>query len=129
MPPPASALLASSYQHPNPDGPFRSLRQTITQEMVERGFEYATMTEHAISWAEDQDPFGHVMVQTYMHIFARCFNRLLESFQEHLKDEFHTFMSPQGIGPVTNNLTLRMKRVIKYPDLVRYFGNSKREEK
>ncbi|QLI69386.1 uncharacterized protein G6M90_00g066500 [Metarhizium brunneum] len=76
------------------------------------------MAEHALSWAEDQDPFGHVMSQAYPHINAKCFTRLLESFEESLKDKFPDFMGARGISAMTNRYTMAVKRVVKYPDTV-----------
>lgn len=111
-------LEASSYQHPDRDGPYARLRKTTIQAMTERGIEYDTLAEHTISWAEDQDPFGHVMAQAYPHVSAKCFVRLLESFQEQLKDKFNDFMAATGIGAMTNRYTLAIKRVVKYPDTV-----------
>lgn len=86
--------------------------------MLEQGIEYNLLTENPLSWADDQDPFGHVMTQAYAHYAGNCFMRLLESFQGQLRDKFSDFMSGSGIGPMTNNLTLKIKRVVKYPDLV-----------
>lgn len=113
-----SPLIASSYQHPERDGEFGALQQKTIQQMMERGIEYSTLAEHPVSWAEDQDPFGHVMAQAYAHISAKCFTRFLESFHEKLQDEFPKFMSGRGIGPMTNRYTMTIKTPIKYPDLV-----------
>ena len=114
----ASPLDASSYLHPGRDGEFGALRQKIIQQMMERGIEYSTLSEHPVTWAEDQDPFGHVMAQAYPHVYGKCFNRFLESFHEQLQDEFPRFMSGRGIGPMTNKYTFTIKTAIKYPDLV-----------
>ncbi|KAI9932545.1 hypothetical protein ASPWEDRAFT_730388 [Aspergillus wentii DTO 134E9] len=113
-----SALEASSYQHPASNGPWAQRRDETISKMLEQGLEYPTLAEHPIAWAEDQDPFGHVMTQTYPHINAKCFLRLLESFEEQLKDRFPDFMKARGIGIMSNRLVLSMKRVVKYPDLL-----------
>ncbi|KAG2421223.1 hypothetical protein HFD88_000839 [Aspergillus terreus] len=114
----ASPLDASSYLHPERHGEFGALRQKTIQQMTERGIEYSTLAEHPVSWADDQDPFGHVMTQAYAHVNGKCFNRFLESFHENLQDEFPRFMSGRGIGPMTNKLNLTIKTPIKYPDLL-----------
>ncbi|GES62056.1 hypothetical protein ATEIFO6365_0005003200 [Aspergillus terreus] len=114
----ASPLEASSYLHPERHVEFGALRQKTIQQMTERGIEYSTLAEHPVSWADDQDPFGHVMTQAYAHVNGKCFNRFLESFHEKLQDEFPRFMSGRGIGPMTNKLNLTIKTPIKYPDLL-----------
>lgn len=86
--------------------------------MMEQGIEYNTLSEKPLSWADDQDPFGHVMAQAYTHYSGNCFIRVLESFQVNLKDEFPRFMSGKAIGPMTNKLSLKIMRVVKYPDTV-----------
>lgn len=118
MAPNSSALDASSYRHPDRNGPYEPLREATILAMLERGIEYNTLSENLLSWADDQDPFGHVMAQAHAHYAGNCFVRLLESFQAHLKDNFSDFMSGHGIGPMTNQFTLKIKRVVKYPDLV-----------
>ena len=113
-----SALDASSYQHPIRGGPFEKLREATVLAMMEQGIEYNTLSENPLSWADDQDPFGHVMTQAYAHYSGNCFIRVLESFQANLKDEFPRFMSGKAIGPMTNKTSLKINRVVKYPDTV-----------
>ncbi|CAG8908464.1 unnamed protein product [Penicillium egyptiacum] len=118
MAPTFSPLDASSYQHPDRNGPYGPLREATVLAMLEQGIEYNALSENPISWADDQDPFGHVMAQAYVHYAGNCFVRLLESFQDLLKDEFSKFMSGRAIGPMTNQYTVKIKRVVKYPDLL-----------
>lgn len=89
--------------------------------MLEQGIEYNSLSENPVSWADDQDPFGHVKAQAHMNYVGISFIRLLESFEGHLKDEFPRFMSGRGIGPMTNQCLMKIKRVVKYPDLVSLF--------
>jgi hypothetical protein len=64
-------LAASSYlspysragapsTHPNTD-PYVELRSQALAKLEAMGFDSATMVERGVVWAEDQDPFGHVM--------------------------------------------------------------------
>jgi hypothetical protein len=118
MAPTFSPLDASSYRHPDRNGPYESLREATILAMLEQGIDYNSLSENPVSWADDQDPFGHVKAQAYIHYTGISFIRLLESFAGHLKDEFPTFMSGRGIGPMTNRCSMKIKRVVKYPDLV-----------
>ena len=121
MAPTFSPLDASSYRHPNRNGPYESLREATILAMLEQGIEYNSLSENPVSWADDQDPFGHVKAQAHMNYVGISFIRLLESFEGHLKDEFPRFMSGRGIGPMTNQCLMKIKRVVKYPDLVSLF--------
>ncbi|KAH8692075.1 hypothetical protein BGW36DRAFT_437919 [Talaromyces proteolyticus] len=85
-----SALEASSYQHPNLNGPFGVLRKETVQTMVERGLEYSSLAEHPLCMGGRSGP-----------IWA-CVSR---------------FMASRVIGPLTNRMTMKIKRVAKYPDL------------
>ncbi|KAJ6181228.1 hypothetical protein N7519_011689 [Penicillium mononematosum] len=118
MAPTFSPLDASSYRHPHRNGPYESLREATILAMLEQGIEYNTLSENPVSWADDQDPFGHVMAQSYMHYAGNSFIRLLESFEGHLKDEFPRFMSGRGIGAMSKQCSMKAKRVVKYPDLL-----------
>lgn len=119
MPQFKTALEASSYFHPDRGEVFHQQTQETIHEILEQGYEYPTLTQHNVSWAEDQDPFGHVMWQAYGHISAQCFNRVIESFQEPLGDKFQEFMTARGISAMSRRITMDVKRVVKYPDLVR----------
>ena len=113
-----TALDASSYQHPDRKGPYSQPRQEMIQQILERGYEYSSLSEHPVAWAEDQDPSGHVMFQAYFHITSRCFIRVWETFEEQLKERFAGFMNGGGIGAVSKSYNVSVKRVAKYPDLV-----------
>ncbi|KAI9038736.1 uncharacterized protein KD926_010471 [Aspergillus affinis] len=71
-----------------------------------------------VAWAEDQDPFGHVMWQAYGHITGQCFNRIVESFHKHLGDKFQEFMAASGINAMSRRITMDVRRVVEYPDLL-----------
>ncbi|PLB43822.1 hypothetical protein P170DRAFT_514137 [Aspergillus steynii IBT 23096] len=118
MPQFKTALEASSYFHPNQCEAFHQQVQETIRKMLEQGYEYPTLTQYSVAWAEDQDPFGHVMWQAYGHICAQCFNRVVESFQEHLGDKFQDFMTARGISAMSTRITMDVKRVVKYPDLL-----------
>ncbi|KAI1370800.1 hypothetical protein F4677DRAFT_437262 [Hypoxylon crocopeplum] len=111
-----SALEASSYLHPDRNGPYAQHREHTVKKMLNSGCEYITLAEHPLSWADDQDPFRHVMAQAYPRITSRCFNRLLESFEEALKEEFTSFTEARGISVVTKTYATTIRRVAKYPD-------------
>ncbi|CAG7944297.1 unnamed protein product [Penicillium nalgiovense] len=106
MAPTFSPLDASSYRHPDRNGPYESLREATILAMLEQGIDYNSLSENPISWADDQDPFGHVKAQAYMNYVGNSFIRLLESFEGHPRDEFPRFMSGCGIGPMTNQCSM-----------------------
>ena len=76
--PQLSRLAQSSYMspyshvHTNPDpatataaevdaNPYAALRTSALADLEAMGFDPRTMAERGVTWAEDQDPFGHVM--------------------------------------------------------------------
>lgn len=115
-------LDASSYQHPGRDGPFQPLREKAMQSMVAAGIDYEYLAESPVAWAEDQDPFGHVTSQVYTHYAARAFNRMLDSWSIILGDKFAALEGASGVGVITNQYSVKIKRVVKYPDTVSYFA-------
>lgn len=65
------------------------------------GYDQATMTEIAINWSDDHDPFGHVKNHAYGHFFSTCkqypgdsisysFHELKNHFQS--KEALETFL-------------------------------------
>lgn len=113
-----SALETSAYFHPLTSGAINGQIEELALKLLEQGYESATLTQYGVSWAEDQDPFGHVMWQAYGHFIARSFIRFMESFQETLGEKFHDFMTGRGISVMTNRSNHILRRVVKYPDLV-----------
>ena len=121
MPPPAkfaNPLEASSYHHPNGGEAYAPLRQQVVQTATAMGYDPTTMTEHGVVWADDQDPFGHVMGAAYPHYFAVCNFRVFESFETQLKDKYEDLFKARGIGVITKTYTVDLLRPVTYPDSV-----------
>lgn len=49
---------------------YTKLRSSALATLEAMGFEPQTMVERGVTWAQDQDPFGHVMHSQYMQFFA-----------------------------------------------------------
>ncbi|KAI3318405.1 hypothetical protein HD806DRAFT_315362 [Xylariaceae sp. AK1471] len=113
-----SQLEASSYHAPGGGELYKPLREKIVSQALEQGYDEATMLEHAVSWADDQDPWGHIMNAGYPHYISACNFRLFESFEEHLKDKFQDLMKVRGIGVIVKSTILDIKRPVSYPDSV-----------
>ena len=124
--PAASSLTASSYfspysrsgapEHRDAYGDLRSKALTTLEAM---GFEPQTMVERGVTWAEDQDPFGHVMQSQYMHFFGLCWQRVMESYEEYLGTEaYRDLLRGKTVIPVINKYEIHLKRQVKYPDSV-----------
>jgi hypothetical protein len=114
----ASPLDASSYHHPNGGGAYAPLREIIIKTATAMGYDEATMSEHGIVWADDQDPFGHVLGAAYPHFGAVCNFRLFESFAEQLKDKYEDLVKARGVGVVTKSFETELMRPVSYPDSV-----------
>jgi hypothetical protein len=67
-----STSAGGGAANPNPDlagdadaagdaNPYAALRASALAELEAMGFDPRTMAERGVVWAEDQDPFGHVM--------------------------------------------------------------------
>ncbi|KAK8089872.1 hypothetical protein PG997_004833 [Apiospora hydei] len=83
------------------------------------GYDPATMVERGVVWAEDQDPFGHVMQSQYMHFLGTCFHRVMESYDEHLTEqEYDDMIHARTVVPVVRRYELDIRRQVKYPDSV-----------
>ncbi|KAI0157895.1 hypothetical protein GGR52DRAFT_180367 [Hypoxylon sp. FL1284] len=128
--PPSSLRLAdSSYTspysragapspHPNTD-PYAPLRARALGTLEAMGFDPKTMVEHAVLWAEHQDPFGHVMQSQFMRYLGTCFHRVMESYDEYLsKGEFEGMFQGKAVIPVIRKYELSILRQVKYPDVV-----------
>lgn len=84
------------------------------------GYDPATMVERGVVWAEDQDPFGHVMNSAYMHFMSMCFHRVMESYDEYLSEaEYDDMIHARNVSPVIRNYQLNIRRPVTYPDSVR----------
>lgn len=113
-----SQLEASSYHAPGGGELYKPLREKIVSEALAQGYDEATMMEHGVVWADDQDPWGHIMNAGFPHYTSACNFRLFESFEEHLKDKFQDLMKVRGIGVIVKTTTLDIKRPVSYPDSV-----------
>lgn len=92
------------------------------------GYDPKTMVERGVLWAEDQDPFGHVMHSQYTHFLGTTVHRVMESYDEFLTDqEYNDMLQGKSVIPVVKRYDLDIKRQVKYPDsvsgprLLRYF--------
>jgi acyl-CoA thioesterase FadM len=82
-------------------------------------YEPKTMVERGVLWAEDQDPFGHVMQSQYMHFFGTCFHRIMESYDEFLSEqEYDDMINGRTVIPAVRKYDLDIRRQVKYPDSV-----------
>lgn len=117
---PSSALDQSAFFVPFIDSHRLSQCKKTYEMMVERGMESWTMAGRAVSWAEDQDPLGHVKASAYLPYITNCVIRLMESFQGQLGDKYPDFISGKGKGFLSNKSELKINRVAKYPDMVKF---------
>ncbi|KAH8591299.1 hypothetical protein B0O99DRAFT_632395 [Bisporella sp. PMI_857] len=103
--------------HPNTD-PYAALRARALATLEAMGYHPGTMVERGVIWAEDQDPFGHVMQSQYMTFLGTCFHRVMESYDEFLSEkEYQNMISGRsGPIPVVRKYELEIKRQVKYPD-------------
>ncbi|KAJ5568461.1 hypothetical protein N7450_010947 [Penicillium hetheringtonii] len=115
---PSSALDQSAFFVPFIDSHRLSQCKKTYEMMVERGMESWTMAGRAVSWAEDQDPLGHVKASAYLPYITNCAIRLMESFQGQLGDKYPDFISGKGKGFLSNKSELKINRVAKYPDML-----------
>ncbi|KAI1256612.1 hypothetical protein MGN70_001736 [Eutypa lata] len=111
-------LEASSYHAPGGGELYKPLREKIVKQAIEQGYDEATMMEHGVVWADDQDPWGHIMNAGFPHYASACNFRLFESFEEHLKDKFQDLMKVRGIGVIVKSSTIDIKRPVSYPDSI-----------
>ncbi|KAJ7084058.1 hypothetical protein B0H15DRAFT_849922 [Mycena belliarum] len=102
--------------HPNTD-PYAPLRAKALATLEAMGYDPQTMVERGIVWAEDQDPFGHVMQSQYMTFLGICFHRVMESYNEFLsEEEYNDMISAKTVVPVVRRYQLDIRRQVKYPD-------------
>lgn len=104
--------------HPNTD-PYAVLRTTALSNLEAMGYDPSTMVERGVVWAEDQDPFGHVMQSQYMHFLGTCFHRVMESYDEYLSDDEYTGMvNGKTVIPALRKYEMDLRRQVKFPDSV-----------
>jgi hypothetical protein len=113
-----SQLEASSYYAPGGGELYRPLREKIVKQALDQGYDEASMLEHAVSWADDQDPWGHIANASFPRFSSACNYRLFESFEAQLKDKFQDFIKARGIGVIVKSTVLDIKRPVVYPDAV-----------
>ncbi|KAF2261923.1 hypothetical protein CC78DRAFT_521022 [Lojkania enalia] len=108
--------LGAPGPHPNTD-PYAALRAKALSILEEMGYDPQTMVERGVLWAEDQDPFGHVMQSQYMQFLGVCFHRVMESYEEYLsQDEYSGMILGKTVVPVVRKYELDICRQVKYPD-------------
>lgn len=102
--------------HPNTD-PYAALRGRALSTLEAMGFDPETMVERGVLWAEDQDPFGHVMQSQYMHFLGTCFHRVMESYDGFLgRQEYEDMIQARSVVPAIRRYDLDIRRQVKYPD-------------
>ncbi|KAF4449014.1 putative thioesterase [Fusarium austroafricanum] len=107
----------SSPQSHDQDDPYASLRAKALTTLEAMGFEPKTMVERGVTWAEDQDPFGHVAHSQYLHFFGICWLRVMESYDEFLsKEEYEAMMKGKTVIPVVHQYEIKLKQQVRYPD-------------
>jgi acyl-CoA thioesterase FadM len=108
-----------SSQLPDQDDPYAALRAKALTALEAQGFEAKTMVERGVTWAEDQDPFGHVAHSQYLHFFGICWQRVMESYDEFLsKQEYDDMIKGKSVIPVVHKYEILLKRQVRYPDSV-----------
>jgi acyl-CoA thioesterase FadM len=113
------ARAGAPTPHPNTD-PYAPLRAKAIATLEAMGYDPQTMVERGIVWAEDQDPFGHVMQSQYMNFLGTCFHRVMESYDEFLDEkEYNDMILAKTVVPVVRRYELDIRRQVKYPDAVR----------
>ncbi|KUI60907.1 hypothetical protein VP1G_08121 [Cytospora mali] len=106
----------ASKPHPNTD-PYAPLRANALSTLEAMGYDPSTMVERGVVWAEDQDPFGHVMHSQYMHFLGTCFHRFMESYDEFLSEqEYNDMIYARTVIPALRKYELDIRRQVKYPD-------------
>ncbi|KAH0438703.1 hypothetical protein CcaCcLH18_03135 [Colletotrichum camelliae] len=113
-----SRLEASSYHAPGGGAAYQPLRESLIKNILEQGYDEATMIEHGVVWADDQDPFGHIMNAGFSHFASSCNFRVFESFEAQLGDKINDFINAKGIGVMVKQFTVDIKRPVSYPDSI-----------
>ncbi|KAF2864791.1 hypothetical protein BDV95DRAFT_508618 [Massariosphaeria phaeospora] len=106
----------ASGPHPNTD-PYAPLRASGLATLEAMGYDPQTMVERGVLWAEDQDPFGHVMQSQFMQYLGTGFHRVMESYDEFLtEEEYNGMILATTVVPVVRKYELDIRRQVKYPD-------------
>ena len=113
-----SYLEGSSYFLPGGGELYRPLREKVVKQMTDMGFDPATMLEHGVIWADDQDPFGHMANAQFSHYTSAANFRLFESFEAQLGEKYEDLFKARGIGVITKAIAADIKRPVTYPDCV-----------
>jgi hypothetical protein len=112
------SLAGAPSPHPNNDV-YAPLRAKALATLEAMGYDPTTMVERGVLWAEDQDPFNHVMHSQYMHFFGTAFHRVMESYDQWLnEEEYAALFAGKGVIPVISRYTMDIKRPVTYPDSV-----------
>jgi acyl-CoA thioesterase FadM len=112
------ARMGAPTPHPNSD-PYAPLRSKALITLESMGYDPQTMVERGVFWAEDQDPFGHVMQSQFMQFLGTCFHRVMESYDEFLSDaEYNDMVLAKTVIPVVRKYELSIRRQVMYPDAV-----------
>lgn len=111
-------VVASSYFHPSGGEEYSPLRKAVVVQATAMGYDVPTMTEHGFSWADDQDPFGHVGGATYARLIFKANFRVFESFSKVLGDKYDDLYRAKGAGVLIRSYTMDLKRQVMYPDCV-----------
>lgn len=99
---------------------WKQCRARALSTLEAMGYDPKTMVERGVVWAEDQDPFGHVMQSQYMHFLGTCFHRVMESYDEFLSEkEYDDMIHARTVVPAIRKYELDIRRQVKYPDSVR----------
>ena len=115
---PLSPLALSSYLSPS-RGPevYGAARERTVARATAMGYDPASMTEHGVVWADDQDPFGHVANATFPRYVSCCGFRLFESFAAQLGPAaYQDLLRARGIGVIVREYSLEIRRPVRYPD-------------
>jgi acyl-CoA thioesterase FadM len=93
------------------------------------GYDPQTMYERGIVWAEDQDPYGHVMHTQYMNFLGACVYRVMEMYDEWLdEDEYNGMVAGKTVVPLVRQYQLDIRRQVRYPDVVGTMSKAKTDE-
>ncbi|KAJ0332040.1 hypothetical protein COL922a_011516 [Colletotrichum nupharicola] len=113
-----SRLEASSYHAPGGGAAYQPLRESLIKKILEQGYDEETMIEHGVVWADDQDPFGHIMNAGFSHFASSCNFRVFESFEAQLGGKINDFINAKAIGVMVKQFTVDIKRPVSYPDSI-----------
>lgn len=99
--------------------PYGPLRAKALAKLEAMGFEPESMVEHAVLWAEHQDPWGHVAYAQYLHFFGPTWNRFMDGYGSWLtKKEMDGVIGGKTVAPMAQRFKLDIKRQVKFPDAV-----------